>query len=319
MKLYASTAFLAALIALAPAASKAQAPGVAAAKPIRLAQAAPPPLPQPPAVQYYYNEGGKPVGPVTLAEIQAKIAAGAITPDTLIWKTGAPAWAAAKTFAEVAALFAGGGATPAPTPSPTPAPAPVAASGCTGKVLLTDDFRQVDSSWGTDSNGDSVTVEDGKVKIKADVNSGYTVLYGGLTFDDAEICVTAQVPKRLTDIGQLAAGPVFWAEDYSNFYTFNVAPDGTAAILRKVKGKYIPVIAYRKTDGIKTQPGDKNQLRLVTSGVNITAYINGVKFASARGQPPAGGGQVGLRAESEKAQRDTWKFQDFKVTQLAAQ
>jgi hypothetical protein len=315
MKLYVSTAFLAALLAMAPASSKAQAPGVVAVKPLLMAQAVPPPLPQPPAVQYYYNEGGKPVGPVTLAEIQAKIAAGTITPDTLMWKAGAPSWVAAKQFDEVAALFAGGGARPGPAPSPTP----VAAAGCAGKVLLTDDFRQVDASWGTDSNGDAVTVEDGKVKIKADVNSGYTVLYGGLTFDDAEICVTAQVPRRLTDVGQLAAGPVFWAEDYSNFYTFNVAPDGTAAILRKVKGKYIPVIAYRKADGIKTQPGDKNQLRLVTSGNYITAYINGVKFASARGQPPAGGGQVGLRAESEKAQRDTWKFLDFKVTQVAAQ
>jgi GYF domain 2 len=312
---YVLTASVAALTAFIPASSKAQPARLGADKPILLAQAGPPPLPQPAAAQVSYSENGKPVGPVTLAEIQAKISAGAITPDTLVWKSGAPNWVAAKELAEVAALFAAAKPAPAPAPTPAPSPAPVAAAGCTGKVLLADDFRQVDSSWGTDANSDSVSVEDGKVKIKADVNSGYTVLYGGLTFDDAQICVTAQVPRRLTDSAQLAAGPVFWAEDYSNFYTFNVAPDSTAAILRKVKGKYIPVIAYRKTEGIKTKPGDKNVLRIVTSGNNITAYINGVKFGTARGQAPSGGGQVGLRAESEKAQRDTWKFLDFKVTQ----
>jgi hypothetical protein len=307
---YVLTASLAALVALTPISSKAQTRR-AADKPMLLAQAGPPPLPQPAAAQFYYNDGGKPVGPVTLAEIQAKIAAGTITPDTLVWKTGAPSWIAAKQMSEIAALLGGA--------KPGPAAAPAAASACSGKVLLTDDFRQVDGSWGTEAGTDAVSVEDGKVKIKADVNSGYTVLYGGMTFDDVQICVTAQVPKRLTDVGQLAAGPVFWAEDYSNFFTFNIAPDGTAAILRKVKGKYVPVIAYRKTDGIKSQPGDKNALRVVTSGNNITAYINGVKFGTARGQAPTGGGQVGLRAESEKAQRDTWKFLNFKVTQAEAQ
>jgi hypothetical protein len=299
-----------ALIGLAPSSSHAQPSGPSSDKPILLAQAGPPPLPQPPSAQFYYSANGKPVGPVSLDEIQAKIAAGTITPDTLVWKTGAPNWVAAKEMSEVAALFG----SKAPSPA-APAAAPASASSdCTGKVLLADNFRQVDSSWGTDASSDAVSVEDGKVKIKADVNSGYTIIYGGLTFDDAQICVTAQVPRRLTDVAQLAAGPVFWAEDYSNFYTFNVAPDGTAAILRKVKGKYVPVIAYHKTDGIKTSPGDKNVLRVVTSGNSITAFINGVKFGSARGQPPAAGGQVGLRAESEKAQRDTWKFLDFKVT-----
>jgi hypothetical protein len=310
MKAYSLTAVLAALLAFLPGS-----PIVLAQTPPPMPKGAPPPLPQPAAAQFYYNSGGKPVGPVTLAEIQAKIAAGAITPDTLVWKTGAPNWVAAKEMSEVAALFRPGSA-PAASPA---GPTPVAAGGCTGKVLLSDDFRQVDDSWGADASSDAVTVEDGKVKIKADVNSGYTVIYGGLTFDDAQICVTAQVPRKLGSADQLAGGPVFWAEDYSNFYTFNVAPDGTAAILRKVKGKYVPVIAYKKAEGIKTQPGEKNLLRVATSGNNITAFINGVKFGTARAQVPSGGGRVGLRAESEKAQRDTWKFSDFKVTEAAAQ
>src|SRR5262245_46506580 len=81
---YVLTASVAALMAFIPSSSKAQPPRLGADKPILLAQGGPPPLPQPAAAQFYYSENGKPVGPVTLAEIQAKIAAGTITPDTLV-------------------------------------------------------------------------------------------------------------------------------------------------------------------------------------------------------------------------------------------
>jgi hypothetical protein len=314
---YSLAAILAALLVLVPSAPQAQALRMATDKPIVLAQS-PPPLPQPSGVQFYYNDGGKVVGPVSLSEIQAEIAAGVIKPDTLVWKTGTPNWIAAKQLSEIATLFTPGPSpdpVPGPKPAPTPAAAPVASS-CTGKVLLSDNFRQVDDTWGTDVSTDAVTVEDGKVKIKADPNSGHNVLYGGVMFVDFQLCVTAQTPNKMGNAKEPAGGPVFWAEDYSNFYTFNIAPDGTAAVLRKIKGRFVPVIAYRKADAIKTQPGDKNQLRVTTSGGNITAYINGVKFATAKAQVPDGGGRVGLRAESEKGQRDTWKFSDFKVTDL---
>src|ERR1700692_3878893 len=86
-----TTASLAVLLALVPSLALAQTP--ASGKPLRLAQLAPPPLPQS-AAQFFYNDNGKPVGPVTLAEIQAKIAAGVIKPETLVWKAGAPNWVA---------------------------------------------------------------------------------------------------------------------------------------------------------------------------------------------------------------------------------
>src|SRR6185312_13042972 len=104
------SASLAAVIGLAPSSSQAQSAGKTPDRPILLAQSgppplpapAPPPLPQPPAAQFYYSENGKPVGPVPLSEIQAKIAAGVITPDTLVWKSGTPNWVAAKELSEVA-------------------------------------------------------------------------------------------------------------------------------------------------------------------------------------------------------------------------
>lgn len=53
------------------------------------------------------------------------------------------------------------------------------AFACKGPhVKFTDDFRQVDDSWGIDPKSDTVSVEAGKVKVKADPSGGYTILYG---------------------------------------------------------------------------------------------------------------------------------------------
>jgi len=152
--------------------------------------------------------------------------------------------------------------------------------------------------------------------VKADPSGGYTVLYGGSIFDDADLCVTVQVPSKTGNSDQLAAGPVFWAQDYNNYYTFDMTPGGSAAIVRRLRGKWVYVLDYRKAEGIKTQPGDKNVLRVTTSGNTVTTYINDVKFASVKAQVPENGGQIGLHAESEQAHRDTWKFLNLKVTDL---
>jgi hypothetical protein len=191
------------------------------------------------------------------------------------------------------------------------------ALACKGpNVKFSDDFRQIDDTWGIDPNADTVTVEEGKVKVKADPSGGYTVLYGGTLFDDADFCVTVQVPSQTGNGDQLAAGPVFWAQDYNNYYTFDITPGGSAAIVRRLKGKWVYVLDYRAADGIKTKPGDKNVLRVTTKGNAVTTYINDVKFASVKAQVPDGGGEIGLHAESEKAHRDTWKFIGLKVTDL---
>jgi hypothetical protein len=138
------------------------------------------------------------------------------------------------------------------------------ALACKGpNVLFQDDFRQIDDSWNVDPHADAVTIEDGKVKVKADPSAGYTVLYGGLNFDDADLCVTVQVPRQTENGAQVAAGPVFWAQDFDNYYTFTITPDGVAAIARLIKGRW-HYLLIRDADGIKTRPGDKNVLRVTT-------------------------------------------------------
>ncbi|HAR65197.1 MAG TPA: antifreeze protein [Lentisphaeria bacterium] len=91
--------------------------GQAAAPP---PQAAPPPLPQ--TAVWFAAINGAQVGPLDAAGIQQQLAAGQISPATLLWKNGMAAWTPGQQIPELAALFA------APPPIPgAPPPIPPSA------------------------------------------------------------------------------------------------------------------------------------------------------------------------------------------------
>ena len=186
---------------------------------------------------------------------------------------------------------------------------------CKGaKTLFSDDFQQVDASWGLDAP--DVMVEDGKVKVKPQPNISNLLVYKGLVFGDADLCVTVRVPNVVSNDDNTMAGPIFWQKDYDNYYMFMVTPSGFAEIARKLDGKWLSVIDWRADGNLKTKAGSNNVLRVTTSGSSITTYINDVKFAAVKGQMPEGGGRVGMRAQSEEKQVDTWKFSGLKITDL---
>ncbi|HVT63703.1 MAG TPA: SPFH domain-containing protein [Mycobacteriales bacterium] len=85
------------------------------------AAAAPPPLPG--QAGYFLGINGQQVGPVTIAEMPARIASGELTRDTLVWREGMAEWTRAGDVAEVNAAFP---AAPPPLP-PTAPPAPPSA------------------------------------------------------------------------------------------------------------------------------------------------------------------------------------------------
>jgi hypothetical protein len=187
------------------------------------------------------------------------------------------------------------------------------AQACKGqKTLFADDFREVDASWVTE--GDSISVEEGRVKIKANPDAGYRVLYRGALLDDADACVTIRMPNEVADAGSASAGLIFWAQDYDNYYVFEIAANGLVTLQRLVRGKWQSLIDWRPVEGLKTGTGARNVLRVTTSGNAIGLYVNDEKVGSLKAQPPEGGGQIGLRSESEKARRNAWKFSDLKVT-----
>ena len=189
------------------------------------------------------------------------------------------------------------------------------ALACQGqKTLFSDNFREVDASWGLDSP--DVAVEEGKVKVKAQPDISNLLIYKGVVFTDADYCLSVRMPNTVANSDNTMAGPIFWAQDYDNYYMFMITPSGYAEITRKVKGKWIDIIPWREDTNILREAGKTNILQVETNGDSITTSINGVKFQTVKGQAPDAGGQIGMRAQSEKDQVDTWKFSALKVTNL---
>ncbi|HEY0094418.1 MAG TPA: DUF4339 domain-containing protein [Archangium sp.] len=72
---------------------------------------APPPLPT--AAAFFVAVDGAQTGPHPMDALRQQVAAGTLTPDSLVWKQGMPAWTPAVQVPELAALFA---ASPPPLP-----------------------------------------------------------------------------------------------------------------------------------------------------------------------------------------------------------
>jgi hypothetical protein len=75
-------------------------------------QGGPPPLPGQDA-QWYLGVDGRQEGPFTTTALADRARAGALRPETLVWRTGMATWTAAAEVPEVAAVL---GAVPPPLP-----------------------------------------------------------------------------------------------------------------------------------------------------------------------------------------------------------
>jgi hypothetical protein len=191
------------------------------------------------------------------------------------------------------------------------------AAACKGPTtLFTDDFREIDESWGVE--GDSVTVDEGRVVIKADPNTMYKLLYSGTNFENMDYCVTVRMPNNTPEDSRGSmAGIIFWAQDYSNLFAFEISVDGRVALERLTKGKWTNVLDWRKVNGINTGSAAKNVLDVNASGNTLTLSVNDMKVGSLKASRPEAGGQIGLIGQSEKGKRNAWKFLQLKVTNVA--
>lgn len=72
---------------------------------------APPPLPT--SAPLHIAENGRPAGPFPAGQWPALVAAGRLTPTTLVWRSGDPQWTPARDHPEITVLF---GDTPPPLP-----------------------------------------------------------------------------------------------------------------------------------------------------------------------------------------------------------
>jgi hypothetical protein len=185
---------------------------------------------------------------------------------------------------------------------------------CQGdKVLLAEDFRSADASWGAQT--DNFAIKDGAAVIKADSQRGYKALDNAFLFDDADVCVTVTA----LDIGKpeaSAGGLVFWAQDYRNAYFLLLATNGHYKIGRLMEGAWVNApLDWTQSDAIVQGVNKPNTLRLTIKGQSLAVEINGKPGVVLRAQSPETSSLIGLYAESAD-KVDTWKFNDLKVTNV---
>jgi hypothetical protein len=186
------------------------------------------------------------------------------------------------------------------------------ALACKGsKVLLEDNFSVADPAWDT---GDAV-IENGALTITPKADHGYSVIYMGDVFPQADICVDIAVPQARNPRDEyLSAGILFMAVDYgASHYFWHSPAAGYLGVSRLVGGKWTNPVPPRQF-AMNKQVGATNTLRVTFGGGRGTIYINDRKVVDFRAQESNRAEYFGLRADSEEKAQNAWKFSNVKIT-----
>src|ERR1700733_6999826 len=181
----------------------------------------------------------------------------------------------------------------------------------TGEILYEDKFTNLDPSWGMP--GERLSVEDGKLTLKPAPDTTQSVLNQANVFTDADINVDIILPAGDVSV---PGGLIFWAKDLRNFYCLCIDAAGYFKISRYVTDRWLQPVGWIESEAIKKGIGQVNKLRVVTKNHQATAYINDQRVATFTGQPPQGGGCVGVSGGSPENAQHTWPFTDLQVMDL---
>ncbi|HEY6840400.1 MAG TPA: hypothetical protein VI114_04230, partial [Chthoniobacterales bacterium] len=180
-----------------------------------------------------------------------------------------------------------------------------------GGILYEDSFTNLDPSWGLP--GERLSVDKGKLTLKPAPDTTQSILNQANVFEDADIRVEVNLPAGDTSV---PGGVIFWAKDHSNFYCLCVDAAGYFKISRYVTDRWLQPVGWIENAAIKKGIGQVNKLRVVTRGHQATAYINDQQVATFNGQPPVGGGCIGVSGGSPENAQNTWQFTNLQVMTL---
>ncbi len=188
-----------------------------------------------------------------------------------------------------------------------------ARAACTGsQVLLQDNFQTMASNWGSaDANH---SVKNGMFIISSAKNQTYTYLNSGNIFTDMSLCVDLTATTGGPQQSYLWGGVSFWATDVNNQYYFAVAPFGTFSVSRYLNKNFYKVVDWTANAAIKKGLNQVNHLSVVTKGNQATFFVNDTQVGTITGQPPQGGGEIGLAANSGPKSQSVFEFSNLKVT-----
>ncbi|MCB1499653.1 MAG: hypothetical protein KDK07_07655 [Bauldia sp.] len=186
------------------------------------------------------------------------------------------------------------------------------AGACEGsQVLFEDSFESLEPTWGTPD--DSFFIDSERLTIMPGYDQYYSALNTMGTYEDADICVDLEAIKADAQ-GNSFAGLIFWAIDYDNYYYLVVTAEQSIGVFRRQRGRVLPQLRWTRIDALKPGNGVVNQIRVVTAGNTASIYVNGEFYATMKGQPPADGQQIGVRATSPRNDRAIWAVDNMKIT-----
>jgi hypothetical protein len=171
-----------------------------------------------------------------------------------------------------------------------------------------DKFADPDPGWGDATAARSF--KDGEMVLQPAQDAGVSWIYLPLVFKRGIVCADIKSPSTVKDrAGVSKGGVVFWATDAKNFYVAQLYLDGSYAIYRSIDGRWANVLPRTKVASLHAGEDAVNRVKVAFDGDSASLTINGSPVARLQhGQPPAGGGSVGLYAESEVDMQNQWRI-----------
>jgi len=184
------------------------------------------------------------------------------------------------------------------------------AVACEGaSVLFQDDFSFADPAWGS---FEGTTIGGGTLNISVQPAGGYTLLNQASLYGDFDACIDVVQHNDDPDGGW--GSLVFWGLDYENFYALDVTTSGYVKVSRLQSNRWLSPVDWTLTEGVINPGTATNTLRVVAQGNVATVYVNGSQVAQFRGQPPDGGGLIGVYGAAPNGSAATVDFSNFVVT-----
>jgi hypothetical protein len=184
------------------------------------------------------------------------------------------------------------------------------ALACKGEEIYSDDFTSSDGPWFA---APFFSIAGGSAEIKLEPGNTGIIPYLGGKFKEFDVCVDIANAAFKNAESPPVAGLVFWANDFQNLGAVLISPVGAMVSIRNSKGRSLLAIPPRKVPSLKVGNGAVNTIRVTVKGQNVTLYANDDRVATFKGVPEDG--LIGLIAESEKDQVNSWKFSNFKLTE----
>ncbi len=178
-------------------------------------------------------------------------------------------------------------------------------------MIYHDDFSKLNPGWTNDAG--YLHVEGNKLVLKPPIatNKAVVRLLEAEKFTDIDASIDVRLGSGADGTGN--AGLAFWAPDNQDDYILAVNEQGRFALVRHVKGRVTFPIAWQTNEAVKHGADAVNHLRVVTRGSDITVFINDKELMTVPGQPPDGGGFIGVASTTSEKTAHAWEFSNLVV------